>query len=51
MTYNYTLQDTPVWAKSDGVMAAYPEEARAVSGGSSATITLAQTGVGWQVPD
>ena len=51
MTYNYSLEDTPVWAKSDSIMAAYPEEAKAVSANSSATITLAQTGVGWQVPD
>ena len=51
VTYNYSLEDTPVWAKSAGVMAAFPDEAKAVSGASSATITLAQTGVGWQVPD
>ena len=51
VTYQYSLEDTPVWAKSAAVMAAYPEEAKAVSGDSSATITLAQTGVGWQVPD
>ena len=51
VTYNYSLEDPPVWAKSPGVLAAYPDEAKAVSGPSSATITLAQTGVGWQVPD
>ena len=51
VTYNYSHEDIPVWAKSSGVMAAYPDEAKAVSGNSSATITMAQTGVGWQVPD
>ena len=51
VTYTYSLEDTPVWAKSSGVMAAYPEEAKAVSANGTATITLAQTGVGWQVPD
>ncbi len=51
VTYTYSLQDTPVWAKSAGVMAAYPEEAKAVSADSQATIEMAQTGVGWQVPD
>ncbi len=51
VTYNYSLEDAPVWAKSDAVMAAYPDEAKAISGATSATITMAQTGVGWQVPD
>ncbi len=51
VTYKYSLEDIPVWAKSAGVTAAYPDEAKAVSGDSSATITMAQTGVGWQVPD
>ena len=51
VTYNYSLEDTPVWAKSPGVMAAYPDEAKAVSDALTATITMAQTGVGWQVPD
>ena len=51
VTYTYSLQDTPVWAKSAAVMTAYPEEAKAVSADSQATITMAQTGVGWQVPD
>ncbi len=51
VTYRYTLQDTPVWAKSDSVEKAYPEMAQALSGPQSATLTMAQTGVGWQVPD
>ena len=51
VTYRYHLEDVPVWAKSAGVQAAYPEMAHAVSGESKATITMAQTAVGWQVPD
>lgn len=51
VTYTYSLQDIPVWAKSSGVLAAYPDEAKAVAADSQATITMAQTGVGWQVPD
>ena len=51
VTYHYTLEDTPVWAKSAGVEAVYPELAKALAGPGSATITMAQTGVGWQVPD
>ncbi len=51
VTYNYSLVDTPVWAKSAEVLEAYPDEAKAISGDLSTTITLAQTGVGWQVPD
>ncbi len=51
VTYRYTLQDTPVWAKNEAVAAAYPEMAKALAGESTATVTLAQTGVGWQVPE
>ena len=51
VTYRYTLQDTPVWAKDATVAAAYPEMAKALQGESTATVTLAQTGVGWQVPE
>ncbi len=51
VTYRYTLQDTPVWAKDAAVEAAYPAISRALAGESTATVTLAQTGVGWQVPE
>lgn len=50
VTYRYKLQDTPVWAKSAAVQAAYPDMAKAVTAPAPATISLAQTGVGWQVP-
>lgn len=51
VTYRYELQDTPVWAKSASVQSAFPEMAKAVNADGTSTINLAQTGVGWQVPD
>lgn len=51
VTYTYNLQDVPVWAKDADVAKAYPDMAKAVTSPDPATITLAQTGVGWQVPD
>lgn len=51
VTYRYALEDTPVWAKDAAVETAYPEMAKALAGESTATVTLAQTGVGWQVPE
>lgn len=51
VTYRYVVQDAPVWAKDADVQKAYPEMAKAITDPPPATITLAQTGVGWQVPD
>ena len=51
VTYRYTLEDVPVWAKSPDVQKAYPDAAKDINAPSPATLTLAQTGVGWQVPD
>lgn len=51
VTYQYELQDVPVWSKTPEVQTAYPEMAKATAGPGTATITLAQTGVGWQVPE
>jgi hypothetical protein len=51
VTYRYTLQNVPVWAKSANVQAAFPELAHALTGESTATATLAGTMAGWQVPD
>ncbi len=51
VTYRYTLQDVPVWAKEAEVRKVYPEMAKATSDPDPATITLDQTGVGWQVPE
>jgi hypothetical protein len=51
VTYTYTMKDVPVWAKGAAVQAAFPAMANATSNGGTATLTLAQTMAGWQVPD
>jgi hypothetical protein len=51
VTYSYTMKEIPVWALSHDVQAAFPEMARATTGQVTAKATLAQTPVGWQIPD
>lgn len=51
VTYRYTMQEIPVWAKSEEVKAAFPKLDSALRGESTAKTTLAGTIVGWQVPD
>jgi hypothetical protein len=51
VTYRYTLQDVPIWAKTPEVQAAFPEMAKASTQESTAQATLAGTLAGWQVPD
>jgi hypothetical protein len=51
VTYSYTTKEVPVWAISHDVQAAFPEMARATTGQVTAKATLAQTPVGWQIPD
>jgi len=51
VTYRYTMKEVPVWAISHDVQAAFPEMARATTGQVTAKATLAQTPVGWQIPD
>lgn len=51
VTYHYTMQDVPIWAKTPEVQLAFPKLAAAVSGQASDHATLAQTMAGWQVPD
>lgn len=51
VTYHYTMQDVPVWAKSAEVLAAFPDMAHATSGTATGKATLAGTIAGWQVPD
>lgn len=51
VTYQYAIEDTPVWAKDAAVQAVYPAIAKALGGPATATLTMAQTGVGWQVPE
>ena len=49
--YHYVMNDVPVWAKTPEVEAAFPDMAAATSGHATGKTTLAQTPVGWQVPD
>lgn len=51
VTYRYKMQDVPVWAHTADVKAAFPAMALATSGNATAKATLAQSPVGWQVPD
>ena len=51
VTYHYAMQEVPVWAKSAAVLAAFPSMAEKTSGQATGAATLAQTTVGWQVPD
>lgn len=51
VTYHYTMADVPVWAKSADVLKAFPAMAQVTSGQATGVATLAQTPVGWQVPD
>jgi hypothetical protein len=51
VTYRYKMDDVPVWAKTPEVLAAFPAMALATSGNATAKANLAQTAVGWQVPD
>jgi hypothetical protein len=51
VNYHYTLEDVPVWAKSDAMRAAFPKMALDTSGTASDKATLAGTIAGWQVPD
>jgi len=51
VTYTYSMEEVPVWAKSGDVRAAFPAMAQVISGHATGVATLAQTPVGWQVPD
>ena len=51
VTYHYTMQDVAVWAKSQQMQTAFPALAKALSGDSTDTTTLAGAMTGWQVPD
>jgi diadenosine tetraphosphatase ApaH/serine/threonine PP2A family protein phosphatase len=50
VTYHYKMMDVPVWAKTDEMLKAFPEMAKALSGDATGEATLANAGVGWQVP-
>jgi hypothetical protein len=51
VVYHYTVEDVPVWAKSEAMRAAFPDMALKTSGNASDKATLAGTIAGWQVPD
>jgi len=51
VTYSYTMKEVPVWAESHDVQVAFPAMARATTSQATDTITLAQSPLGWQVPD
>lgn len=51
VVYHYVMNDVPVWAKTPEVQAAFPDMAKATSGQATGKAILAQTPVGWQVPD
>src|ERR1700679_1322225 len=51
VTYSYTMKEVPVWALGHDIQAAFPDMARATTSQVTAKATLAQTPVGWQIPD
>jgi hypothetical protein len=51
VTYRYSMEDVPVWAKSVDIQAAFPKMAHDISGTATGKATLASTMAGWQVPD
>jgi hypothetical protein len=51
ITYHYAMKEIPVWALTADVQAAFPNMALATSGQAIGKTTLAQTPVGWQVPE
>jgi hypothetical protein len=51
VVYRYTMENVPVWAKSDAMRAAFPKMALDTSRTASDKATLAGTIAGWQVPD
>jgi hypothetical protein len=51
VTYSYTMKEVPVWALGHNIQAAFPDMAKATTSQVTAKATLAQTPVGWQIPD
>ena len=50
VTYHYKMMDVPVWAKTDEMLKAFPDLAKALSGEATGETAMANAGVGWQVP-
>jgi hypothetical protein len=51
VTYHYKMMDVPVWVKTEQMETAFPDMAKALSGDATGENTLANAGVGWQVPN
>jgi hypothetical protein len=51
VVYHYVMKDVPVWAKTPEVEAAFPDMSAAINDQGTGKSILAQTPVGWQVPD
>jgi hypothetical protein len=51
VAYRYTMEEVPVWAKSQDVRDAFPAMALATSGDATGKATLARTMADWQVPE
>lgn len=50
VSYHFSMTEVPVWAKTEEMQAAFPDLAKALSGNATGQTTLANAGVGWQVP-
>jgi hypothetical protein len=50
VTYSYSMEDVPVWAKTDAIKAAFPQLAKDLADHPTDRQTLATAGAGWQVP-
>ena len=51
VTYSYTMKEVPVWALSHDIQDAFPNMAGAITSQVTAKAILAQSPVGWQIPD
>jgi hypothetical protein len=51
VAYHYTMQDVPVWAKTEQMRSAFPQMALATSGTASGVATLTLTIGGWEDVD
>jgi hypothetical protein len=50
VTYRFSMEDVPIWARTDAMKAAYPQLAKALGPNPTDQQTLASVGAGWQVP-
>jgi hypothetical protein len=50
VTYRYSMEDVPVWARTPKIEAVFPQMAKSLSDSATDQETLATAGAGWQVP-